>query len=158
MNFDLASLDTRTRSNQGFDLEIFNPRTMDGTGFMITIYGEDSDAYQQALIDETQRKIARNAGTVGQKSRREVVANSLDESDENEILRLAACTKGWFTKDKTPVLLEGKPFPFSSANATLLYQNYPLIRKQVSNAIGNRSNFMQTSEPSSSPTPSENSN
>lgn len=62
------------------------------------------------------------------------------ESDEDVKLRVLAGmidrTLGW-----TPVIFNGKPFPFSRENAIALYSTSALVRTQVEEALYNDGNF-----------------
>lgn len=136
---DLMQLDTKTTANAGFDLEIINPKTLEGTGLVITILGEDSEEYRKITTSQQQRRIKKS---IAQRSRNEV---PLDEIDEDALDTLAACTKGWYNKDKSDVTLDGKPFPFSTSNARTLYERIPVIRAQVEAGIKDRANFMPPS-------------
>jgi hypothetical protein len=136
--FDLTTLDTKTAANEGFEMEILHPVTLDGTGFMITVLGEDSDAYRKITHQQQQRRLKR-----AMSSRKGVVAASeaLDDLDDDQLEVLSACTKAWRMSDGSAVMLNEKPLACSPENSRTLYAKLPVVRRQVEAAMGDRANF-----------------
>ena len=136
MNFDLANLDTKTKANEGFEFEVIHPVTQEGTGFMITVLGEDSDVHRSATVDNQRRRLKKTV-----KRGVDITDIPLEELEDDALQVLALCTVRWRMKDDSPVEYKGAPFPCSSANAALLYEEVPVIRQQAEQAIRNRANF-----------------
>ncbi len=47
--FDLLSVRTVDKSNEGVEMEILHPGNRSETGMFLTVHGEDSDAHKRAL-------------------------------------------------------------------------------------------------------------
>lgn len=134
--FDLKSLDTKSGANEGFELEIVHPATLEGTGLFITVLGEDSDTYRKHSNEQQRRRLKKTVQRgVG------AVDISVEDLDADALTLLSACTKSWRMKDSDKVLYEGKEFPCNAANAQRLYEDLPAVRAQVDQAIRNRANF-----------------
>ena len=129
---DLSSLDTAALSNKGFDVHVFNPKTQKETGIVITVLGQDSDAYKAVQRKQAARSLHAALNT-GPKREQKMV----DAAEDNIPEILAATTVGW-----TGIRLNGKEYPFNAGNALNLYENYPLVRDQVLEAQRDRSNFL----------------
>lgn len=141
---DLARFDTVTPSEEG---RYITPIGFDGAaiGIKIKVYGPDSKVYaktkekQQASLFK--RLADAQAGTVDPKDKEE-------DSTAKEVEALVELTADWEPTDPAdPVLWDGKPFPFSRANAKKLYEKVPTVRAQVRAYIENRRNFTLPEQP-----------
>lgn len=139
MDFDLASVDTKTLSEQGVPLSI---RRVDGSLLLdrdgkevqITLLGPDSSKYRSLTRENVRKRLERRA--LGAK---DLTVEEIDEVEADSMEILAVCTTGWVGVN-TP---QGEPIPCTVENALKLYQNYPVIREQVDAFVGNRANFIQ---------------
>lgn len=132
--FDLASLDTVKGSNEGFDVQIYNPATNEDLGIVITVLGKDSDEFQKVGRAQQKKRMARlNKGGF----RTGAILNP-EEIEQDGIELLAACTKGWIG-----VVLEGKEIECNADNAVMLYKRFPWIKEQIDVAVGDRANFIK---------------
>lgn len=130
---DLSLLDSKKGANEGRELIIVNPATGLETDIMITLAGIDSDIYQ-AIDREAARKRFKLL------SRRQELKLTPEEIEEERLDMLAKCTLGWSGLQEN-----GQDMPYSYANARRIYQNYPVIRRQVDQFIGDQSNFLASS-------------
>jgi len=144
--FDLNSLDTVKGSNDGFDVNLYNPATNEDTGIIITVLGKDSDCFQQITKKQNKKRMdmmSKNgfrSGKISSPSQEEIEANGLD--------LLAECTTGWKSSDengeyKDSIFLDKKDVVFSVDNAKSLYSRFPWIKEQIDIAIGDRANFIK---------------
>ena len=131
---DLAALDTSEMSNRGIEVRIFNPKTQKDTDIVITVLGQDSDAYRAVQREQQARSL--NAALKTGPRREEGMVNA---AEDNLPEMLAATTTSW-----VGILKDGKDYPFSKSNALWLYENYPLIRDQVLEQQRDRANFLDS--------------
>jgi uncharacterized membrane protein YcgQ (UPF0703/DUF1980 family) len=140
--FDISALDTKTAANEGCEFEVQHPATLDGTGLLITVLGEDSEAYRKITHHQQQRRLKRalasRKGSAG-------ANDALEDLDDDQLEILAACTKAWRMKDDSDVKLDGKPLPCTAENARALYERFPVIRAQAERTLLDRANFTQRS-------------
>ena len=127
---DLAALDTARVADEGRELELVHPQTGEPVGIRITIRGTDSDAYRRALL--AQQRVSMERLTRNRKQRK-----TPEELEDESIDVLATLTTGW-----APFNLEGKPYPYSHANAVALYRRFRWIREQADAFAGDRANFL----------------
>lgn len=135
---DLATLDTVTPSEEG---RYVTPIGFDGepVGLKIKVYGPDSRVYAKTKERQQSNFFKRmadaQAGTLDPKDKD-------DDATAKEVEALVELTADWEPVDADdPVVWEGKPFPFSRANAKKLYERVPTVRAQVRAYIENRRNF-----------------
>lgn len=138
--FDLKALDTKSGANEGFEVEIIHPATLEGTGLCITVRGEDSDVYRKHSNLQQRRRLKKTIqrGIGG-------IDDAPEDMEQDAIQLLAACTVSWRMKDNGKVMYEGEDFPCTAANAARLYESLPVVRAQVEQAIRNRANFTSRS-------------
>ncbi len=139
MKFDLDNFDSRKGAEEGFELQLTDPKTGMPAEEYITVLGADSDAFQTEYAAQMRRHAQRI-----QKSRKAIL--TFEEQRANGIALLAAATVSW----RGPKL--GK-VPFSKDAAAELYAQYPEIHEQVDRAIGDRANFLPGDSKSSSSSP-----
>lgn len=127
---DLANLDPSKAANEGFEFELIHPVTKAPLGQFITIYGRDSDTYQDLQHDrfnETMRaRMANGEGKI----------KTSQEIDAQELELLVACTKGFRNVNFSGEL------SFTHANAIKLY-SVAWVRQQVNTAINDIGNFIK---------------
>ena len=136
---DLSALDNITTGT--CELAIYGPDgeplTYDDNGTespcTITVVSADSADYQRVF----KRQVTAKSRDMQKRGRAKITGDSV-ESDKIELL--VACTKGW-----KGFVMGDQPFPFTQANATRLYTQYPIIREQVEAGITDRGNFVQKS-------------
>ncbi|MCK5605398.1 hypothetical protein KAR91_26135 [Candidatus Pacearchaeota archaeon] len=131
---DLAALDTVKGSNEGFDVQIYDPGTNEDIDIVISVLGKDSDAFNKISRSQNKRRMAK----MQKGGFRNVATPPIEEVESDGIELLAACTTGW-----TGVVRDGKVIEFSKDNAVMIYKGYPWIKEQVDIAIGDRANFIK---------------
>jgi hypothetical protein len=134
--FDLAYLDTLTLSEAGVEMPVIHPRTnkqlvrADGAGVYIKLLGSNSETYRTVL-----RRIALR--------RTELQARGASLDDEHmrgeNVEVLVACTRDWNFD-----VLDGKPFPYSEANARKFWSDrrFALIFSAAISFVGADVNFL----------------
>jgi hypothetical protein len=132
---DLASLDTISGANAGYELELRHPATKAPLGIFITVLGSDSDTFKELMHDRVNDAIRKGA-LVRQGKDPEI--KSSEQLDQEELELLAACTIGFRN-----IKLDGKILEFSKKNAYDLYRRMPWIKDQVNKAIANVENFIK---------------
>lgn len=127
MTFDLASLDTAARAEEGAPLAITHPTTGEAIGITITVVGTDSDTYQKARRKLADKRIQQRKAKL-----------SIEDIENENIEMLARCTKGW-----DGVVVDGEAKPCTFSNAVELYKRFPWVREQVDAFMGERANFLR---------------
>lgn len=129
---DLKLFDTKTKANEGVEIELRDLRTGKGSGAFIKVLGTDSDRFAELSADRA-RQVTAILERTGKKelSREEINGLTVD--------LLVGCTVGWRGLESG-----GEVFEYSPANARRLYEEFPAIREQINLAIADRSNFLQT--------------
>lgn len=118
---DLDLFDTRTRSEQGEEVQIQHP-VHGPTDIFISVLGRDSEKVRAHLKRMQARK--RTTG----------------KSEEKEGAEfLASITLGWRGISK-----EGKSYEFSFQNAVDLYMSYELVSGQVAAFVFDQTNFLKS--------------
>lgn len=133
---DLAKYDTKTGSEEG---RWFEPIGLDGKplGMRIKLMGPDSRRYAE-LKGEVQREAYE---AIAAAANGETVKQSKKTDAEKEVDFYSKLTMDWEPTGDDPVTWEGKPFPFTEANARKLYEMVPMVRNQVRVYIEGRRNF-----------------
>lgn len=126
--FDLADL---TPAADTVEVEVFDPRTRRGTGIFITVASKDSDRYKKKLREQINRRFK-------QMGRRIAVQMTAEENEAEALELLVHVTTGWRN-----VTYKGVALDLNDANARMLYEQVPVIREQVEDAINDRGNFMR---------------
>ena len=130
---DLAQLDTKQAANSGRELVIVDPATNRDTDIKIILAGQDSDIYQ-----ELDREASRKRFKVLKK--RQELNLTPEEVEEEQLQLLVSCTLGW-----SGLTEGGKAIAFSAGEAKRIYQQYPVIRRQVVAFVGSEANFLPES-------------
>lgn len=132
--FDLAAFDTVKGSNDGFDVQIYNPGNNEDTDIFISVLGKDSDQFQKISRGQNKKRMAK----MQKGGFRNVATPPIEEIESDGIELLAACTTGW-----KGVVIDKKKIEFSKDNAVMVYNRYPWLKEQVDIAIGDRANFIK---------------
>lgn len=140
---DIKLLDTRKAATEGRECIIRMP---DGspTDIKIILAGLDSDLFKE-MNDKLQREVREAL-----KRNREFEL-SPDEERERDWQRMANATLGWSGVEE-----DGKELPFAKENARRIYEQYPLIFRQVLAFVGGEANFLPMSLKSLSKLPKRN--
>ena len=128
---DLSSLDLVAGSNDGADVDLYHPSTLDALGITVRVVGKDSDIYR-AESNAIQRK------NIAQMKKSRKIDLDLDEMEDAATSILASCTVSW-----VGVELDGKELECTRDNAMMVYERFPWIREQIDVAINDRANFMK---------------
>lgn len=123
-------MDISIAKNNALDVAEINILSEAGepTDVRIQVYSPDSEQYRKAanrVRNNTMKFIRKNNGTTAERI----------EADMVEIL--ANVTVGW-----SGLTENGQPWPFSIENARRLYTDFPFIREQVDEFVGDRKNFI----------------
>jgi hypothetical protein len=127
---DLSALDSATLANEGVEIVIVNPRTREKTDIKIRVLGADSEEFRT--------QAARMRRISEMRARSKVAAAVAEDDDDQQLAQLlATCTVGW-----TGMAEQGELVPFSKAKAIEVYHRFPVIRRQVFEAMMEESNFL----------------
>lgn len=126
--FDLADLSPAADT---VEVEVFDPRTRRGTGIFITVASKDSAVYKRKLREQINRRFK-------QMGRRIAVQMTAEENEAEALELLVAVTTAW-----RGVVFKGEALDLSEKNARMIYEQVPVIREQVEDAINDRGNFMR---------------
>jgi hypothetical protein len=124
---DINCFDTKTRADEGVEIELSDLKTGRPAGVFIKVIGSDGDRFSQ-LTTERARQL-RDITSRGEASKADI--------DRLASQLLAGCTIGW-----RGLTRNGDEYPYSPAAALDLYTNYPAIREQIDVAIMRRANFV----------------
>ncbi len=140
---DIKLLDTRKAATEGRECIIRMP---DGspTDIKIVMAGLDSDLFKE-MNDKLQREVREAL-----KRNREFELTP-DEERERDWQRMANATVGWSGVEE-----DGKELPFAKENARRIYEQYPLVFRQVLAFVGGEGNFLPVSPKSLSMPPKRN--
>jgi hypothetical protein len=128
--FDLATLDTSKKSNEGGWMEVKHPITGKSIpDAKILLAGTDSEIWRSAQRERADGRMA--AGLSG-------AVLTTAEIDAEGTLILAKCTLGW-----SGIAIGGPtPMTFSRENAGAAYSRFRWLRDQVNEYVGARANFL----------------
>lgn len=142
-----ADLSTEIIADQGFEVAILNPKTQLPTGVYITIYGVDSEVFQNTQNKQQNRRL---------QSKRIMLTAEEQKAQTADLL--AACTKSWRTVEvkeengekcevsRDEIEIEpGQWFPCTTDNARMLYRKrgFAFVREQIDREMGDRANFLK---------------
>ncbi|NTX07059.1 hypothetical protein [Myxococcus sp. CA040A] len=136
--FDLSSI----RHRDSAEVAIHNPQTGAPTGVVVVLASADSPVARAAERELRERSLTRLQ--LGNRS----AAATAREIESDAVDMLVRRTLGW-----SGFVEGGKPVPFSADAALRLYTEHPWLRRQVDDALGDRSRFFEASASSSSATP-----
>jgi len=132
------NLDSIGRAKDESTLSIKNPsngkvvKNDDGTDMEVTVYGEYSADWKNALYDRTKARIEKSKET-GQTSM------SFEDMEDENFEVTCRCTKSWNLTDK-----DG-PIELTPENVRRIYTDYPWVYQQVRAHMENSSNFLDPS-------------
>ena len=126
---DLKKRDTKKGAETGCALTVVDVNGKE-TDIVIRLRGADSEAYREQL-----REIQRR--TMNHLNRTRKLVRAPEEIEAESIELLVAATIGW-----SGIQEDGKDVPFTAANATRIYTDYPAIREQADRAVNDRANFL----------------
>lgn len=132
---DLASLDLTAAADKGFELELLHPATKAPIGTFIGLIGKDSTVFKAHVRATANGRLRKQA--FQQRRGKDVDVPTIEKIEADAIELLAACTTGWRNLE-----LRGVQLPFSAINAKVIYTEFPWIREQVDEAIGDIENFI----------------
>lgn len=132
---DLSTLDTSRGAEEGFELQLVNPKTGDPLPIWITVSGVDSEAYQAAIRDRQRRQFKAMA-----QSRKFTLTP--EEIEANALDLLVVATRGWRGAKGKTILLAGEDLAPGTENFRKVYKQFAWIREQVDAAISDRANFL----------------
>lgn len=138
---DLSKLNTTKACDKAVEIELRHPTTNEPLGQFIGIVGKDGTVFREHVRKSVNAKL--RADAVAAKRSRNLVVATVEETEEDAIDLLVACTTSFRTakndKDGEPggayLLYNGK-VEFSPDNATQIYTDAVWIRAQVDTAIG----------------------
>lgn len=149
--FDIDSLNTIEAANKGIEVPLRHDVSNRLLGLFVGVLGRDSDVFQGIVNDRRNEAIQQAA--LANKSGRDMELKTAEELDERGLELLIACTthfrtelknaKGETVGEKPAILCKGEWLTFNVPNAKRLYREYPWMRKQVDNAIGDISLFIK---------------
>jgi hypothetical protein len=136
MPFDIATLDTRTRSEAGVPMQILHPSTKRpiyndaNQPVTVTLLGRNSDAYRAAQRESQSRRAAFEA--------RGVMMTEDDYEQERQTL-LCAVTVGWNFDT-----MDGSVFPFTPENCRRLWadRRWTWLASDAFNFVHQDGNFL----------------
>lgn len=134
----LAALNTKNKADEGIEIAILHPKTNLPLGVFITVLGTDSETYRKISRKNQNRRLESIR-------RGRPATQTAEESEQEAVNTLAACTIGWRTGDDPRLELEpGNMFDCTLENAKKLYADpgFTWLREQVNQEGGDRANFL----------------
>lgn len=129
---DLNSLKP-VKADKGATLEILHPETEEPIdGMTITLLGQDSAVFRKMQIAKQQAIL--NRMTKGKKVA-ELDAEKLADENIEDLVKL---TVKW-----TGFEINGESLPATPENFRMVYTEWPWIREQAQEFVGNRANFFR---------------
>ena len=140
---DISKINIVKAATEGIDVDIVNPATNESLGLKIRVTGAMSTNYKDDMFlllaeveDYQEANKVDETATKKQKAAAQIKADKFDS--ELTAKFLAKYTIGWQDMEEN-----GKPVPFSTAEAERIYLEYPIIRSQVQRAMMDISNFIK---------------
>jgi hypothetical protein len=137
---DLSCFDTVAASDRGAEVELVHLKTGEPTGIFFKVLGTDSQEWREHVNERANKRML--AQFRADRTRKELPAPTIEEATNDAIMLLTRCTIGWRTGDEPTVTLNGEKLPFNSANVVRIYTEFPAVRQQVDEFIGDITNFM----------------
>lgn len=131
---DIATLNTAEAAEEGQWLELVHPTTYQPLDIRIKLLGTDSKVWRKHER-EVQNKRLQRFQKRGAKARL-----TMEEAEAEALDGLAKVTQEWQGMKES-----GKDVPCTRENARRIYQDYPWIREQVDEFVGDRGNFLPPS-------------
>jgi len=135
--FDLSIFDTKTKANEGFEVEIVDAFG-EPTGLFITILGADSTTFERATErwQREQLKIGQQRG----RNNPSATSELMSKAREHDLQTIADCTVDWRHTTAT--------MPFKASDKSKLmdfYARSKTVYDQVFAALADRRNFTKAS-------------
>ena len=137
----LAKLSPKTAAENGVPIVIRHPETNlpFAPSLTITVYGADSDTCKKI-----QRKQLNRRMEMAQRSRTNKARITAEESENEGLDVLVACTKAWHTGERAELEMnEGEWLPCTPENVRRVYEDLPWLKEQIDQEISDRTNFLQ---------------
>lgn len=136
MSFDAAILDSRTLSQKGVKFIVRDPRTNRPhrndakEEVYITLLGRNSERFEQ--INEATRTLRADMAARG-------IEFTNEHAHQERVTWVAGCTTGWNID-----ILDGKPFPYTEANAQLFWEDkrFNWLLNQAAQFLLDEANFL----------------
>lgn len=125
---DLSRFDTRTKANDGVEMELRLIKGGSPSGVFLKLLGRDSDEFRSAMED--------NSRTITERVAAGMPSLTQEQRSDMECELLSRCTTGWRNLEE-----KGAPLVFSRSEAKRVYAQYPAIMEQANIFIGDRANF-----------------
>jgi hypothetical protein len=108
-------------------------------GITIVVCGTDSETYKKIQRKQLNRRMERSA-----RNRNRQLQLTAEELEAENLDVLVACTKSW-SENGSPTIEfnRGELLPCTPENVRRLYEEYPWMKDQIDQAIGDRANFLQ---------------
>ena len=122
---DLAMLDATDKAETGRELKLEHPDTGELLGISIILRGSESDTFRRALRAQVNKRM-----------RQKQNKTTMEEIEAESVEMLAACTVSW-----SGIVLDGKEYTYSRANAVNLYIRFGWIKRAVDAFVNDEANF-----------------
>jgi len=124
---DLKELNITPKSNEGAWCTLEHPVTGEELDIQIKLAGTDSDIYRETIRKQINRRLKKGIKRL-----------SLEETENENLELLVACTLDWKN-----VVYEGEPLECTPENVKFIYSQFPWIKEQVDDFIGDRANYLK---------------
>lgn len=124
---ELSSLDSTTRSEEGVEYEIKNPKTGAAMGFFVTVKGADSEAYRAAYKEAAKKMTPETTNA---------------DLKESVLIATAIGWRGETAGKPSPVTIDGKEITFGEMALRAIFKRMPTVRDQLVAFQENRANFL----------------
>jgi len=138
--FDIAQLDIVSTSEEGFDVQIVNPKTQEATGIVVKVQGAFSARFQELMAKQKKKEALRAKSPV---------ARAVSEDEDETAVVLSEAAINWGDVDDKGefvwgvIFEKGTPVKFGKAEALRVFEKYPLIRGQVLSGALDVANFIK---------------
>ncbi|HBG07665.1 MAG: hypothetical protein A2075_09075 [Geobacteraceae bacterium GWC2_58_44] len=140
---------TKPNAEGGMEITLLDPRTNNPLPERITVYGSDSKVCREIQRSQTNHRIEQQAK---QKNKKRPIT-SAEKIEAEGLDLLVGCTKSWRTvilddqgkeSGSRPQieLAEGEWLDCTPENVRRVYDDFPWIKEQVDEEIGDRTNFL----------------
>ena len=124
---DLKNLNVTEKAEEGSWCELEHPVTGETLDIRIKLAGIDSKTYREAARKQINKRLKKGLRKI-----------SVEDTEQEEIELLAACTLDWEN-----VEYEGKELECNPENVKFVYKEFPWIREQVDAFIADRGNYLK---------------
>ena len=124
---DLKKLNITEKAEEGSWCELEHPVTGETLDIRIKLAGIDSKTYREAARKQINKRLKKGLRKI-----------SIEDTEQEEIELLAACTLDWENVEYEGNVLECNP-----ENVKFVYKEFPWIREQVDAFIADRGNYLK---------------